>query len=101
MKKLLSLLTLFSVLIMFAGCTTKEVTVLDTPCAKPTIDLAQFPEPKPVTFQVHKGTIVVTIHKADYEKMKGTNQDIKDRYVKLREWVLLNIKEGLVKASAE
>lgn len=96
MRPSLILLTLFSIALL-TGCTTKEIEVLNTPCAKPTIDMAQFQEPKPVPVKVHKGAIVVTMSKADYEKIKNTNQDIKDRYVKLREWVLLNIEEGLIK----
>ena len=97
MKKLLSLQILFSIAMVLTGCTTKEVTVVKIPCAKPTINMSEFPEQKTVTFQVHKGSIVVTIKKDDYVKMKETNQDIKDRYVKLREWVLLNVEEGLIK----
>ena len=96
MKTLLSLLIFFNIALALTGCTTKEVTVLKTPCAKPTIDMSEFPEPKTVTFQVHKGAIVVTIKKSDYIKMKETNQYIKDWYVKLREWVLVNEEKGLI-----
>ena len=97
MKKLLILLTLFSIALMFGGCAEKEITVVKTPCAKPRIDMSQFPPPEQVTFQVHKGSMIVTIKKDDYIKMKETNQDIKDRYVKLREWVFVNEEKGLIK----
>ncbi len=96
MKTLLSLLIVFSIALVATGCTTKEVTVVKTACAKPTINMSEFPEPKTVTFNVHKGAIVVTIKKSDYIKMKETNQEIKDRYVKLREWVLVNEGKGLI-----
>ena len=96
-----SLMIAFSMLFILGGCATrelqKEVVYLDKKCAKPSIDMSQFPEGKKVGFKVHKGTFVVTIKKDDYIKMKETNQDIKDRYVTLREWVLSNIKAGLIK----
>lgn len=97
MKKLLSLLIVFSAALVLTGCTTKEVNVVKAPCAKPTIDMTQFPEPKQVSFKVHKGAIVVTIKRSVYDELKNTNQDIKDRYVKLREWVITNMENDLIK----
>lgn len=97
MKKLLILLTLFSIALMFGGCAEKEITVVKTPCAKPRIDMSQFPPPEHVTFQVHKGSMVVTIKKEDYAKMKATNQSIKDKYVTLRAWVMTNMENDLIK----
>lgn len=98
MMMLKILLIVFS-LLMFTGCTTKELTVLDTECAHPSLDLSQYPEPAENSFGVHKGAMVVTIKKDDYERIKNTNQDIKDKYVKLRSWVIINIENGLIKSS--
>jgi len=79
------------------GCTTKEIKLLETKCAKPSIDMSKFSEPKIVNFKVHKGSLSVSIKKSDYLKMKETNQDIKDRYVTLRAWVIGNVDAGLIK----
>jgi hypothetical protein len=59
--------------------------------------MSKFPEPKKVKFKVHKGSFVVTIQKEDYIKMKSTNQDIKDKYITLREWINTNIRNELIK----
>lgn len=97
MKKLLTLWTLFSIGTMLCGCAEKEITVVKTPCAKPHIDMSQFPPPEQVNFQVHKGSMVVTIKKSDYAKMKATNQSIKDKYIILRAWVFTNMENDLIK----
>lgn len=95
------LMIAFSLLFVFNGCTTKElqkeVVYIDKKCPKPTIDMTKFPEPKKVKFKVYKGGFVVTIQKEDYIKIKSTNQDIKDRYITLREWLITNIDNGLIK----
>ena len=95
------LMIAFSLLFMLSGCSTKElqkeVVYIDKKCPKPTIDMTKFEEPKKVKFKVHKGSFVVTIQKVDYVKMKSTNQDIKDKYVTLREWVNTNISNQLIK----
>ena len=98
MRALLLLMITFSALV-FTGCAAKqtETIYLDKNCPKPTLDMSKYPEPKKVGFAVHKGAIVVTIKKSDYDKMKETNQDIKDRYVSLRAWLILNVEKGLVK----
>lgn len=99
------LMIAFSLLFMLSGCSTKElqkeVVYVESKCAKPTIDMAEFPEPKKAGFKVHKGSFVVTIQKEDYVKMKSTNQDIKDRYLKLKEWLNINIKNELIKNEAK
>lgn len=94
------LMIAFSLLFMLSGCSTKElqkeVVYIENKCAKPTIDMTKFDEPKKVKFKVHKGSFVVTIKKEDYVKMKTTNQGIKDKYITLREWTILNIDNGLI-----
>ncbi len=94
------LMIVFSV-ILFTGCSTKElqkeVVYVDKVCPKPTIDMNEFTEAEKVGIKVHKGQFVVTIQNEDYVKMKQTNQDIKDKYEKLRTWVNTNIKNELIK----
>ena len=94
------LLILFS-LFLLSGCATKElqkeVVYLDKECAKPSLDMSEFSAPKTVKIAVFKGSFSVSIKNDDYLKMKETNQDIKDRYVKLREWVITNVGLGLIK----
>jgi len=92
-----SLLIVFSLLFFLSGCSTKEILYVDKECAKPTIDMTKFAEPKTNSFKVHKGSFVVTIKNEDYVAIKTTNQSIKDKYVKLREWTIVNIKNSLIK----
>jgi hypothetical protein len=86
---------------MLSGCSTKElqkeVVYVDKKCPKPTVDITKFSEPKKVKIKVHKGSFVVTIKNEDYIKMKSTNQNIKDRYITLREWLITNIDNDLIK----